>query len=41
MEEREKKLTAREKARIAASTGMFAAIGAVLGAIAYWQGWLG
>ena len=37
----DKKLTAREKLRIAAATGLCAGIGAVLGVIAYYQQWLG
>jgi len=35
------KLTVREKLRIAGTAGLFAALGAVLGAIAYYQQWLG
>lgn len=37
----DEKLTVREKLRIAGVTGIFAALGAVLGAIAYYQQWLG
>jgi len=36
-----KKMTTKEKITIAAATGLFAAIGAVLGVIAYYQQWLG
>ena len=36
-----KKMTTKEKLTIAATTGLFAAIGAVLGVIAYYQQWLG
>ena len=35
------KLPSGEKLRIASITGLFAAIGAVLGMIAYHQQWLG
>lgn len=37
----DEKLTVREKLRIAAATGLFAGIGAVLGVIAYYHQWLG
>ena len=37
----DEKLTVREKLWIAGVTGIFAAVGAVLGAIAYYQQWLG
>lgn len=36
-----KKLTVKEKITIAAATGVFAVIGAILGVIAYYQQWLG
>ena len=38
---RAKKMTTKEKITISAATGLFAAIGAVLGVIAYYQQWLG
>lgn len=37
----EKNLTTKEKIFIAGATGLFAAIGAILGVIAYYQQWLG
>lgn len=37
----QRKMTTKEKITIAAVTGLFAAIGAVLGVIAYYQQWLG
>ena len=40
-QEKQKKLTMKEKITIATVTGLFAAIGAVLGAIAYYHQWLG
>lgn len=41
MEQNKKQLTAKEKITIVGVTGLFAAIGAVLGVIAYYQQWLG
>ena len=40
-ENNEKKMTTKEKITIAGVTGLFAAIGATLGVIAYYQHWLG
>ena len=40
-QENQKKMTAKEKITIAAATGLFAGIGAILGVIAYYQQWLG
>jgi len=40
-ENTEKKLTAKEKITIAGVTGLLAAIGAILGVIAYYHQWLG
>ena len=37
----QKKMTGREKLLTAGVTALFAAIGAVLGVIAYYQNWLG
>lgn len=36
-----RQLTAKEKFTIAAVTAMFAAMGGILGVIAYYQQWLG
>lgn len=42
MEKKEKeRMSSREKWIIAAVTGLFAVLGAVLGVIAYYQQWLG
>lgn len=40
-EQSEKKLTSKEKMAIAGAAGLFAAVGAILGVIAYYQQWLG
>lgn len=40
-ENKGKEMTTKEKLTIAGVTGLFAAIGAVLGVIAYYQQWLG
>ena len=40
-ENKEKTMTTQEKITIAGVTGLFAAIGAILGVVAYYQHWLG
>lgn len=40
-ENTEKKMTAKEKVTTAVATGFFAAVGTVLGVIAYYRQWLG
>lgn len=40
-ENNETKRTAKEKIMVAGVTGLFAALGAILGVIAYHQQWLG
>lgn len=40
-QENKEKMSTKEKITTAAVTGLFAAIGALLGIIAYYQQWLG